>query len=292
LKLIDLHIHSTFSEDGELSIQEILELAVARGISAIAVTDHDSVRSIPVARDLAQGYGVEHVPGVEVTTVLNDDGSQQHILGYYVDENNRELLEALERISAFRIEIAKERMAALKNAGFSLDEDMVWELAAGRAPTAASIMRAVLENPENESDPRMDSYYRGTRKDNQLPNFYREYLSEGGAAYVPFKSIGVAEGIEVIRKAGGVPILAHPVFAKKETFLDHMVDMGIAGLEAISTYHTPEQVEYYTTYADSRELLVTAGSDYHGPVSKPKVQLGGIEGNSYDLLEKIKKAAQ
>ena len=289
MKLIDLHIHSTFSEDGELSIEEIFELAVANGIAAIAVTDHDSVQSIPVARELAQEYGVEHVPGVEVTTVLTDDGSQQHILGYYVDENNPDLLEALKKISAYRIDIAEKRISALKKAGFYIDENMVWEMAAGRAPTAASIMRAVLENPENKSEPRMEEYYSGSKKDNQLPQFYREYLSEGGAAYVPFKSIEVKDGIDVIRNAGGVPILAHPVFAKRETYLDHMVEMGIAGLEAISTYHKPEQVDYYKKYADSRGLLISAGSDFHGPVSKPKVKLGGIEGNTYDLLEKLKK---
>ncbi len=287
--LIDLHIHSSFSEDGELSVNEICKLALQNGISAIAITDHDSVKSIPVARDIAPEYNIEHVPGVEVTTILPADGSQQHILGFYVDENNSQLLLALEQISAFRVEIAQERMKALSDAGFSVDEKAVWEMAAGRAPTAASIMKGVLGNSENRNDPRLFDYFQGSKKENQLPYFYREYLAENGEAYVPFRSIDVEEGLNVIRAAGGVPVLAHPVFAKKEEYLDAMVEMGIAGLEAVSTYHSKEQVEYYKKYALEHDLLVSAGSDFHGPVAKPKVKLGGIEGNTYDLLEKIKE---
>ncbi len=290
-KLIDLHVHSDFSEDGELSIREICELAVHNNIHAISITDHDSVESVPVARVTAPGYSLEHVPGVEVTTVLPADGSQQHILGFYIDENNPQLLEALNRITRFRVEIAKERMNALENAGFYIDEERIWEMAAGRAPTAASIMKGVLDNSENRKDPRLFEYYQGSKKDNQLPHFYREYLSEKGEAYVPFKSIDVAEGLKVIRAAGGVPVLAHPVFAKKEEYLDSMVEMGIAGLEAVSTYHSMEQVEYYRKYASDHDLLVSAGSDFHGPVAKPKVKLGGIDGNTYDLLERIKECS-
>ncbi|HSV96888.1 MAG TPA: PHP domain-containing protein [Spirochaetota bacterium] len=291
MKTIDLHMHSRYSEDGDHSVDELFSIARAAGLHAISITDHDSLESIADCADASERYGVEYAPGVEVTTVFPVDGSQQHILGYYIDETNERLNSALEKIHACRVTVAKNRIKALHAIGFALDEDWVWKIAEGRAPTATAIMRAVLENWNNASDPRLDDYITGDKADNRLFHFYREYLLEGKPAYVPFESISTAEGIEAIKSAGGVPVLAHPKFVREKEWLDIIREYGILGIEAVSSYHEPEDIEFYLSYARKTGLLVTAGSDFHGPTTKPRVAMGGIEGNDYRLLEELRKAA-
>lgn len=290
MKLIDLHVHSRHSEDGDLSVRELFRLAEASGINAISITDHDSVESVPEAMNLLGEFGVEFVPGVEVTTVFPSDGSQQHILGYFIDHGSRELQAALAKIRQFRDSVALRRIEAFRALGFILREEHVWSMSAGRAPTAASIMRAVLENRENAADGRLHEYLNGEKRDNRLTNFYRDYLTEGKPAYVPFESITTLEGIDAVKKADGIPVLAHPVFVKSEDRLDTIRRYGILGIEAISTYHAEKDMDYYQDYAKKHGLVATAGSDYHGPTSKPLVRLGGIQGNDYARLEDLRRA--
>ncbi|MDH7552301.1 MAG: PHP domain-containing protein [Spirochaetota bacterium] len=284
---IDLHIHSHYSEDGDYSVDYLFELAAKKGLSAISITDHDSIESIPDALKASNIYGVEYIPGVELTTIY-DDGSQQHILGYYIHDNPQ-LNATLKQIGLFRWEIAKKRIKKLQEIGFSMNEDNVWQKANNRPPTATAIMLEVFENPENRNDKRLQEYFEGKKSDNRLMFFYREYLSENMTAYVPFKSIPTKEGIDVITSSGGIPVLAHPKFVNGEEHLRNIVSMGIMGIEAISSYHTKQEIAFFQEFAATHNLIVTAGSDFHGPTSKPKVSLGGIEGNDYRLLEELKK---
>lgn len=284
---IDLHIHSHYSEDGDYSVDYLFELAAKKGLSAISITDHDSIESIPDALNASKIHGVEYIPGIELTTIY-DDGSQQHILGYYIHENPQ-LNATLKQIGQFRWEIAKKRIKKLQEIGFSMNEDNVWQKANNRPPTATAIMLEVFENPENRNDKRLHEYFEGKKSDNRLMFFYREYLSENMPAYVPFISIPTKEGIDVIKSSGGIPVLAHPKFVNGEEHLRNIVSMGIMGIEAISSYHTEHEIAFFMEFAIQHNLVITAGSDFHGPTSKPKVSLGGIEGNDYRLLEELKK---
>jgi predicted metal-dependent phosphoesterase TrpH len=288
-KPIDLHIHSDFSEDADLSVDEIFRLASDLNISAISITDHDSLGSIPVARSISHEFRVEYIPGVELTTVFSVDGSQQHVLGYFVDENDAELGSVLEKIHHYRFGIARKRIEALKRINFELRDERIWELTAQRPPTATSIMLEVFNNEKNAGDMRLKDYFYGNKSENRLSNFYREFLSEKGAAYVPFESISLDEGIDIIQRAGGIAVLAHPIFIKRREWLDEIVDYGIEGIEAITTYHEKEDTLFFLDFAKRKNLLITAGSDFHGPTSKPKVKLGGIEGNDYTYLPLLKK---
>ncbi|MEJ5361244.1 MAG: PHP domain-containing protein [Spirochaetota bacterium] len=284
---IDLHIHSCYSEDGDYTVDIIFELAKNTGLSAISITDHDSIESIPDALNASKIYGVEYIPGVELTTIY-EDGSQQHILGYYIHDNPH-LNATLKRIGQFRWEIAKRRINKLREIGFAMNEDNVWKKANNRPPTGTAIMLEVFENPENQNDVRLKEYFEGKKSDNRLMFFYREYLAENMPAYVPFISIPTQEGIDVIKASGGIPVLAHPKFVNGEEHLQKIASMGIMGIEAISSYHTKQEIEYFKEFAVKHSLVITAGSDFHGPTSKPKVVLGGIEGNEYYLLEELKK---
>jgi len=289
-KTSDLHIHSHYSEDGDFSVDRIFELAAEHGLSGISITDHDSVESVGDALAIARESVVEYIPGVELTTVFSIDGSQQHILGYFVDHTDRGFLDLLKYIQDCRLRVARKRISALKKIGFTVEENHIWEMAGNRAPAAASIMQEVLDNPVNHGDPRLAEYLQGPKSDDRMRYFYREYLIEGAPAYVPFESVETREGIDAIKKAGGIPVLAHPVFVRDRGWLDVIVGYGIKGIEAISTYHTEEDTLFYLTYAERHALLITAGSDFHGPTAKPKVSLGGIEGNSFAYFEALKAA--
>ncbi len=287
-KYIDLHIHSNFSEDADLSVEEIFDLANELSISAISIADHDSIESIRSANAVKDKYPIEYVPAVEITTVFPVDGSQQHILGYYINNESPVIQEALNYIEKLRIEITKKRILALKDLGFIMDEDRIWEMTGDRPPGATSAMLEVLNNVENANDKRLHEYLHGKKKRNRVIHFYRDYLTEGKPAYIPFQSITVEEGIDVIKRSGGIPVLAHPIFIKEMKWLDIIVDSGIQGFEAISTYHNKSEVEFYMEFARKHGLLITAGSDFHGPSAKPKIKLGGQAGMEYDYLEKLK----
>jgi len=284
---IDLHIHSHYSEDGDYSVDYIFELAKTIGLSAISITDHDSIDSIPDALESSKKYGIEFIPGVEITTIY-EDGSQQHILGYFIN-SSATLHATLKRIGQYRWKIAKKRIQKLREIGFTMDEENVWKKANNRPPTATAIMLELFENPINRNDKRLKDYFEGEKADNRLMFFYREYLSEYKPAYVPFISISTQEGIDIIKASGGIPVLAHPKFVNGQKHLLNIAQMGIAGIEAISSYHTKDEIMFFKEFARKNNLIITAGSDFHGPTSKPKVQLGGIEGNDYSLLEELKR---
>lgn len=287
--IIDLHIHSNFSEDADLDIKEIFKTASESSIKVISITDHDSIDSIKISDSIKESYPVQYVPGTELTTVFNLDGSQQHILGYFVNNKSVFLLDTLEYIKKLRFDIGKKRNNALVKLGFALDEDRIWKMTGNRPPTATSTILEVFRNEKNTTDKRLQDYYHGSKKDKKIMEFYREYFTEGSPAYVPFKSISTEEGIQVIKKSGGIPVLAHPVFLKDRNWLDNIKNMGIEGIEAISTYHNDSDIEFYIDYAEKNSLLITSGSDFHGPTSKPKIQIGSQKASSFEIFNNLIK---
>ncbi len=291
-KTIDLHIHSNFSEDADFSIEEIFRLATGSSLSAISITDHDSIHSIDKANSVKNSYSIEYIPGVEITTVFPIDNSQQHILGYFVDNKDPNLLACLKNIVEYRKETAKDRIEALKKLNFFLDENRILKMTGERPIGPIAIINELLNNENNLKDKRLDIYFNGKKKNNKIGNFFNDYLKENGKAYVPFKSISTQEGIDIIKKAGGIPVLAHPIYVKNRNWLNTIKKMGIIGIEAVSTYHNPEDIAYYLEYATKNGLLITAGSDYHGPTAKPNIKLGPQEGQSgmnYEYFEALKE---
>ncbi len=289
MRAIDLHIHSSYSEDADYSVEEIFALAERAGLAALSITDHDSLESIAPAIEASKKYGIEYAPGIELTTVFPLDGSQQHILGYFVNGENPELARLIGEIHGFRLSVAEKRMEALRRVGFAIDKRRVREMVGGRAPAATSIIREAIDNPGNAKDPRLKEYHGGAWSDDRIIHFYREFFLEGKPAHVPFESVDTESGVRAIRQGGGVAVLAHPVFLKDRSRLDVIRDYGIRGIEAISSYHGAVDMEFFLSYAEENELLVTAGSDFHGPTTKPKVTVGGITGNDYALYERLKE---
>ncbi len=181
------------------------------------------------------------------------------------------------------------RVDKLKELGFVLTMEDVDKCAAGRAPTGISYLKAIISREENRGDERIMRFIDGDRSDSPYLNFYRDYLRGGKPAFVPLQSVDTFSVMSRIKELGGIPVLAHPSDTGDEVIVA-LIEGGLAGLEVFSSYHTAGEEGHFLAIAQEYDLIVTAGSDFHGSAVKPNVALGGIRGNSYELVEKLKKA--
>jgi predicted metal-dependent phosphoesterase TrpH len=256
--MIDLHVHSIFS-DGSQTPEELLAEAEALGLKALGLTDHDTVRGID--RFLAAAPpSVRPVPGVEVSTRLGE--MSPHMLGYFVDPSNRALGDALAWIRESRQARNMEILAKLNRMGFQLSWEEVRQFAGdevvGRPHFALAMVR------------------RGYVKDRQRA--FRDYLGHRCPAYVERKGLSPEESIALIRGAGGVAVLAHPVTLKLlpnplRDLLSALRDEGLGGVEVYYPEHPQRLVNTLLKMAADLGLAVTGGSDYHGDMS-PHLKLG------------------
>jgi predicted metal-dependent phosphoesterase TrpH len=262
---VDLHAHSTAS-DGTLSPAELVRLAHARGLHALALTDHDTLAGVAEAKREADALGVRLLPGIEVSTAFPRPGTM-HLLGYGLDVDSpaaRYLAETLEAARAERTTLILRRLSAL---GIDLSED---ELLAesnggnvGRPHVAALLVRHAHTVSTRDAFDRL--------------------IGGGGAAFVENNPFGPERVIELVRAAGGMVSLAHPLqlrrtnFTQVEALIRELADQGMEGLETIHGSHDTETVHRLTRLADRLGLLTTGGSDFHGG-NKPWIRLGEAGG--------------
>lgn len=252
----DLHTHTTAS-DGLLPPAELVAEAKSAGLSAIGVTDHDTVDGIADAV-AAGGSDLQVVPGIELSAAL--DGREPHILGYFVDPESDALLSAL---ADFRLQ-REQRMhafaARLTEIGLPVAFDEIAALsgdgAMGRPHLAAAMIR------------------RGYVAD--VPDAFARYLSPGTPGFVPKREVTPETCIGLIREAGGVAVLAHPFSTgDPEGFAVRLKSMGMGGLEVEYGSYDEEQRATLRAIAARHGLLATGGSDYHGPMYRHDRGLGG-----------------
>jgi predicted metal-dependent phosphoesterase TrpH len=241
---IDLHCHTTFS-DGELAPDALVRRAIARRVGVLAITDHDSVEALPAAR-AAAGRALELVPGIEISTSAG--GLDLHMLGYYVDAENRELSMRLARFREERSERMRRMVARLGELGIEIDLDEVFTIAGhgvvGRPHLAEALVRA--GHVENADDA------------------FRRLLGAHGLAYVARPTFPPAEAIALIRGAGGLAVLAHPGPGLVDSVVEGLAAQGLAGIEVWHPQHGALTVRRYQALAERLGLLETGGSDFHG----------------------------
>lgn len=267
---IDLHMHSTFS-DGKLSPQELVDLTVSWDYDVISITDHDNIDAYLVAKNYAADKPIKIIPGVEMSTLHN--GKDIHILGYYIDTNNTELLNMLGKITDSRENRAEKMLEELQKLGIGLSINDVKALTGesdviGRPHIARAMVKAGICRSVNEA-------------------FYK-YIGDDGPAYLPKPSITPEEAIKLIHKAKGVAILAHPFKSGDHTLIDKMIEAGIDGLETYYALHSPEQVKMCQDYALKYNLASTGGTDNHGTYEALR-QYGHYSAPEkcyYDLLDR------
>jgi predicted metal-dependent phosphoesterase TrpH len=270
--MIDLHIHTNASSDGQHSPQEIFQMARCKGLRAIAFADHNSVKNVGEGIRLAEEFRIEFIPCLELNTLFN----------------GLELQEWLEEIHHKKAEQARKRLERLNELGFFFTEKDLEAFCEGCLPTGVSFLKAILSHPENRRDPRLRPYIDGDRSISPYVNFYRDYLRGGKPAFVSMEDVSTPEAIRKIKGLGGISILAHPSDTGEEN-IRALIRSGLEGLEAYSPYHTPEEQGAFRVFAETRGLLVTAGSDFHGKSVKPDVELGQVYGDHYDLISRLRE---
>lgn len=251
--ICDFHLHSNRS-DGTLGPAELMELAAAQGVGALALTDHDDVSGVPEAQRRGCELGVEVLTGVELSVSEEEARVQMHILGFGVSLEDPRLDELLAVVRARRVARAGEIVDRLRRAGVPLDPALIRELAPaaiGRPHIARALVRA------------------GVCKSAEAA--FGRYLRRGAPAFVPSPGVGAREAIEGIHGAGGIAVLAHPPRSGGvdapgglESFIWRWLRLGLDGLEVWHPRHSRQQVRKLRRIARRHELVETGGSDFHG----------------------------
>ncbi len=253
---IDLHTHSLAS-DGTDSPAGVVEAAVAAGLDVVALTDHDTTAGWPEALDAAARTGMTLVPGIEVSCVWHDPdtgrGISLHLLGYLHDPQHPGLVGELEAARVSRVTRAERIVAKLHPVtGLTYDEVLAQVnpgATVGR-PHIADAMVARRVVPDREAA-------------------FREYLYTGSPYYATYHAVDPIHGVQLIRAAGGIAVMAHPFASSRGRLVpDHviasMADAGMAGLEAYHLDHSPSEVAHAERLAEDLGIVVTGASDYHG----------------------------
>lgn len=277
-RTIDLHVHSTAS-DGTFSPSALPGEAKKAGLSAIALTDHDTMDGIPQAANAAKELGIELIPGVEFSTDYK--GYEVHVLGYFLSPKYPPLQKKLAEFQDFRVTRNERMVERLREEGFSITMEQLTSRFPDSVITRAHIANYLLET-------------------GQVPDkktVFSEYIGDNCRCYIQRPKITPLEASALIQAAGGLSVLAHPVLYKalSEADLTQMIrelkEAGLCGLEAIYSENTADDEVRMRSLAKSFGLLITGGSDFHG-ANKPEIQLGTGKNNlhiPYTILQSLKK---
>ncbi len=242
--MLELHCHTTYS-DGTLTPAELVQAAVSAGVRALAITDHDTVSGWNEAYAAAKVYNLEIVPGLELSTVHHN--RSLHILGFYPDPD--QLRPPLSDRLEGRKRRAQKIVAKLAELGYPIQLPEMGEgVAPGRPHIATALVKA--------------GHVQSTRA------AFDQFLGDDQVAYVHYEKFSSPEGIALLRSCGAVPVWAHPYLfrgGKVEAVLDELVSAGLIGVEVYHPHHTPSQVQNLEHLCSQYGLLMTGGSDYHGP---------------------------
>jgi predicted metal-dependent phosphoesterase TrpH len=258
--VIDLHTHTTFS-DGSQSPTELVEEAAAKGLTAVAVTDHDTVDGLSEALAAGDRFGVDVIPGVEIN--CEHDRVTMDVLGYFLagvptDELRRELAE----LRAYRDERNARILERLSGLGLPLDPDELAAAAENGAVGRPHIGEAMVRRGYVSS----------------IGEAFDLYLRRGAPAWVDRRRLALARGVKLLRASGALPVLAHPGIIRTDAaglarIVREAARGGMAGIECYYPLHDEETVRRCLALAESCALVPTGGSDYHGTV-KPQARLG------------------
>jgi len=265
---VDLHIHTTVS-DGSFSPKKVVKKAKNMNYKAISITDHDTVNGLNEAIETGKKINLEVIPGIEFNTKF--DGFEVHILGYFIDYNNKKLLKETRKIHDSRIKRVKMIVKKLNEIGIEITDKEVFSLSDGGAVGRSHVAHILKKKGY------VDTFSKA----------FEKYLAIGKRAYIERYRLKPAEAIELILEADGIPVLAHPGLIKNDEIISTMVELGVKGIEAYYYEHNDNETQKYINYAKNKGLLITGGSDDHGPGNKDGSRLGKIK-LDYNLVEKLK----
>lgn len=285
---VDLHIHSNKSNDGDFSLNHIFRLAAENKFRAVSIADHDTVAAYPEALEKGKEYGVEVIPGIELTTLY--ENREFHLLLPFVDWKSEKLHKILGTVRRKRLEEAGARIERLQEAGFNIHLSQVEAAAAPFPPLGVTIASVVLETAADQPARLMKKYLHLPDKRIAPYQFYSDYFSEGMPAHVPRRNIQIVDVLSQLDETGGVPVLAHPGAPFQNITaaeLRELKQKGLAGLEVYTSYHDSMKTDFYKQQAKALDLVATAGSDFHGSI-KPDIPFGIIKDGNYKMVEALK----
>ena len=277
MKRIDLHTHSLCS-DGAQSPAEVVRTAYDAGLSAIALSDHDSIAGVQEAMDAGKSLGVEVIPAVELSA---QSDTELHILGYFVDIHNQKLKEAMAYALQVRDERQEEVCRKLNEQGFEITMDELRAEANGNAVLCRAHFAQIM----------VRKGYAESVKD-----AFNRYLSVGCYAYSNRQALTGPEAVSLIREAGGIAVAAHLHLIKMpddqlKEYLKSLIPYGLDGVEGYYTDYTPDMETRYRTMAKELGLVISGGTDYHG-ANKPHISIGKGRGEleiPYSVLEGLRQ---
>lgn len=284
MNAVDLHVHSNKS-DGTFTPSQLVDYALAKGLSAFALTDHDTVDGLEEAISYADKLREKNplvpevIPGIELSTEYQ--GKDVHIVGLYIDYTSQIFTDALKEFVASRDNRNRKMCKLLAEHGIDITYEKLLEEFPDCVLTRAHYARYMLNHGYIKS----------------MTEAFDKYIGDRCDCYVPREKITPQNGISMILEAGGIPILAHPIlYRMSDTRLEELIaclkESGLMGIEAIYTTNTPAEERLTRKLAAKYNLLISGGSDFHGS-NKPKTDLAVGHGKLFvpeEILDKLKKS--
>ncbi len=280
MRFVDLHVHSTAS-DGTFSPEELVREAVKCGLSAFALTDHDTVSGIDRAVDEGKLRGVEVIPGIEISTNYKD--KEIHIVGIYINHHDETFIKGIGSEIERRSRRNNILIDKFNEYGFPVSMDELVSMFPDSVITRAHFAAFMVKKGYTESN----------------REAFDKYLGDGMPLYVPRERKSPKEAIELIKNAGGIPILAHPLLyhltlGELRALCRELIEYGLIGIETMYSTYRGFDEQNIRALAKEMQLLESGGSDFHG-ANKPHIRLGSGMGNlriSYSYLEKLQASVK
>lgn len=242
---VDLHLH-TLHSDGTQTPEKVVALARSARLAAMAITDHDTVEALAPAADAAREAGIEFIPGIELSST--DGHSDVHLLGYFIDPQTPGLDDELHLLRDGRLVRAQRTVELLSRMGAPVRFERVLEIA-GTAPIGRPHIATALVEAGHVAS---------------LDEAFERFIGYHSPAFVPKRALDPAAAVGLIRRAGGVAVLAHPGSLRRDDLIPGLVARGLGGIEVWHPRHDDTRIRHYREVAERYGLAITGGSDFHG----------------------------
>ena len=271
---IDLHLHTTAS-DGRLSPTEVVRLAAGQGLKQMSISDHDSTEGLAEAFEESKNFpDLRIIPAIELSTDV--PGDEIHMLGYFIQYDDKEFQDILKQFRTGRLDRAQEMVRKLAALGIVLDWERVKEIAGDGSVGRPHIALAMVE----------EGYCKEPK------DAFPEYLGRNGLAYAERPKMTPTEGGEMLRRVGGVPVLAHPAYMNElEPNIVALKEAGLLGMEVYYAKFDADTVRRLKTLAEKYDLIPCGGSDFHGLGNADDAVLGSA-GPPADTVDQLEEASQ
>lgn len=265
----DLHVHTNHS-DGIFSPKEVVDMAVMQDLQGIAITDHDNVTGIEIAINYSKKYdNFTVIPGIEISCVHNDE--EVHLLGYFIDYKDSRIINLTEKLKSSRLSRGIKMVENINKLGLDLSIEDVKKFSGENYIGRPHIARAMIEK----------------RYVKTLSEAFDKYLDRGKPGYVDRFKISIDETISLIKKIGGISVLAHPGLLKDRSIINYCIQCGIVGIECIHSKHSQTDIDFMLDIAKKNNLIATGGSDFHGDLINGNMLIGKYYINIEDIPEII-----